>query len=274
MANDQYRAHWNRSGSTWVEHQETFEQMLARIGTLLVDTADPQEGERILDVGCGFGSISMALVAAGAVVHGVDISEPMTAAARARVPSASFSLADAQTDPLDGPYDKVVSRLGVMFFDDPLAAFANIAHHTVPGGRLTFACWNDLHRSSGVTAGAEVIRAALPDPPPPPTPRSPGPFGLADAQWTRAVLEHSCWTDVSIVGHEVRCTIGRPDSDGVEERLAVVLASEAGQLMREQIPERERPAIIEAARRALRERVVDGALELVASIWLVTAVRA
>jgi SAM-dependent methyltransferase len=271
MANEQNRTHWNRSGETWVTHQQTFDLMLAPIGELLVDAVDPRPGERTLDVGSGFGTTSLALADRGAVVHGVDISDPMVVAARVRVPAATFDVADAQTEPLGGPYDSVVSRFGVMFFDDPLTAFTNIGHHTSPSGRLTFTCWNDKDRSSAVWAGTDVILGALPDPPPAAPIGAPGPFGLADRDHTDEVLRAAGWTDVSIVGHDIACPIGWPHSDGVEERLAVALASEPGRLLREQVAVADQPAIISAVRASLAERVHDGALRLDASIWLVTA---
>ena len=273
MANEQNRSHWNHTGQTWVAHQRTFDCMLQPIGDLLLERAALRSGERVLDVGCGYGTTTMAVAELGAAAHGIDISDTMIAAARQRVPSATFEVADAQTEALEGPFDSVISRFGVMFFDDPAAAFANIARHTAVGGRLTFVCWNDQGRSSAVWAGSELLRAALPTPPPPPHPHAPGPFAFADPDRTRHLLAEAGWAGISITGHHVPCQIGWPDSDGVAERLAVVLASEAGQLLREQVPSQDQPMVIEAARQSLRQRVVDGAIRLDASVWLVAAIR-
>ncbi len=271
MANEQNREHWNQSGQTWVAFQRTFDRMLEPIGALLLDHAALSSDHRVLDVGCGYGTTSLAITQLGASVHGVDISTPMVAAARDRVPQATFAVADAQTESLGGPYDAVVSRFGVMFFDDPVAAFANVCGATAPGGRMTFVCWNDQARSSAAWAGGEVLRAALPSPPPPLPPFAPGPFAFSDPDRTRGLLSTAGWTDISIVGHEVPCVIGWPDSDGVEERLALVLASEAGQLLRDHVAVEDQPAVIDAARASLRDRVVDGAIRLDASVWLVSA---
>ena len=245
--------------------------MLEPIGARLLDHAALNRGQRVLDVGCGYGTTTLAIAKLGAQVHGVDISTPMVEAACSRVPQATFEVTDAQTEPLGGPYDAVVSRFGVMFFDDPVAAFTNIAGSTAPGGRLTFVCWNDQARSDAVWAGGEVLRAALPSPSPPLHPHAPGPFAFADPDRTREILSSAGWTDVAIVGQELPCAIGWPDSDGVEERLELVLASEAGQLMREQVAVEDQPAVIEAARASLRGRVANGAVRLHASIWLVSA---
>lgn len=275
MANEGNRQHWNQSGQTWVAHQRTFDRMLEPIGSLLLDAAGAHDRRHILDVGCGYGTTTLGLTerAPHASVHGIDISDPMVAEARRRVPAATFTVADAQTADLGGPYDLVVSRFGVMFFDDPAVAFSNIAAHTAPGGQLTFACWNDEARSSAVWAGADVIRAALPSPPPFAVPNAPGPFGLADDRRTRYLLDDTGWTDITIEPHELDCAVGWPDSDGVEERLAVVLASEAGIAMRQQVPSDEQDALVERVRQSLIDRVVDGALRTHASIWLVTARR-
>lgn len=273
MANEQNRSHWNQSGQTWVAHQRTFDCMLRPIGDLLLELAAPRSGERVLDVGCGYGTTTLAVTELGATAHGIDISDTMIAAARRRVPSATFDVADAQTDAVGGPFDSVISRFGVMFFDDPGVAFANIARHTAVGGRLNFVCWNDQARSSAVWAGGEVLRAALPTPPPLPHPHAPGPFALADPDRTRRLLAEAGWTDISISGHEVPCQIGWPESDGVEERLALTLASEVGQLLREQVSSDDQLVAIEAARESLRQRVVDGAVRLEASVWLVAAIR-
>jgi SAM-dependent methyltransferase len=279
MANEGNRQHWNRSGQTWVAHQRTFDRMLEPIGALLLDAAGAHDRRHILDVGCGYGTTTLGLTerAPHATVHGIDISDPMVAEARRRVPAATFTVADAQTadlgGPYDLPYDLIVSRFGVMFFDDPVVAFANLAAHAAPGGQLTFVCWHDEATSSAVWAGAEVIRAALPEPPAFAVPNAPGPFALADDRRIRYLLNDSGWTDISIEPHELDCAVGWPDSNGVEERLAVVLASEAGQAMRQQLPPDEQAAVTERARQSLVDRVVDGAVRTHASIWLVTARR-
>ena len=96
---------------------------------------------------------------------------------------------------------------------------------------------------------------------------------MADPDRTRRLLAESGWADISIIGHELPCSIGWPDSDGVEERLAMVLGTEVGPLMRDQVPSDEQPALIDKARASLRQRVVDGAVRLDASVWLVTAIR-
>ena len=144
-------ARWNSdSGEAWVEMQALLDQVLEPFERLVVETACPVEGGQVLDIGCGCGATTLAMARRlGPDGHcvGLDISRPMVAAARVRataegVANATFVEGDAQTMVLDrGRYDAVVSRFGVMFFDDPEGALTNLAHLTAPGGRLCVAVW-------------------------------------------------------------------------------------------------------------------------------------
>ena len=124
---------------------------------------------------------------------GVDISEPMLAVARSRSPLPggsipAFRLADAQADDLgEAAFDGAFSRFGVMFFSDPVAAFANIRRGLKPGGRLAFVCWRPLAENPWMYVPVEAARPLLP-PLPPSDPMAPGPFAFADATRIRAIL--------------------------------------------------------------------------------------
>ena len=152
---------------------QRYDEMLAPFNDRLIAVAAPVPGERALDVGCGNGAVTLELAAEvgpdGAVV-GVDLSESMIATARdraaaARIENASFVVADAQVDDLDGPYDIAVSRFGVMFFDDTDAACANIAAALTGGGRAAFVCWRTAAENEwvDVQARAAAAHAPLPD---------------------------------------------------------------------------------------------------------------
>ena len=139
---------------------------------------------------------------------GADLSEPMLGVARGRaeragVPNAAFAVADAQTDDLaalggDGsglPYDLAISRFGVMFFDDPPAAFANVFAAVRPGGRLTFVCWGPLAHQEWLTvplgAAAPVLGVTPGEGGPPPM------LSLADADYVTGLLRKSGWAEVT-----------------------------------------------------------------------------
>ena len=179
---------WNgRPGGVWVTEAERFDAMLAPFGHRLLRAAALKPGDGVLDVGCGNGAVSCEadqLVRPGGGVTGLDLSAPMLAVARQRAEEQGMDVAflqgDAQTAPFDEQFDVVVSRFGVMFFDDPVAAFANLAKGTRPGGRLCFVCWQEMLANEwiAVPAMAVVAHVGIPELP---EPGVPGPFALADA---------------------------------------------------------------------------------------------
>ena len=161
---------------------------------------EPAAGERVLEVGCGTGGTTADLAkAVGAKGHvlGADISEPLVEAARARgLGNATFEVADATTHAFEpASFDLVFSRFGVMFFDNPPAAFANIRKGLKPGGRLAFVCWRPAMENEWVTVPAAAARPHLP-PQPPPDPLAPGPFAFADPVSLKSILSGAGFRDV------------------------------------------------------------------------------
>ncbi|KOR19371.1 class I SAM-dependent methyltransferase, partial [Burkholderia cenocepacia] len=133
--NEAQSALWNGpSGRAWVDAQAPLDRMFEPFETLLAEAAAASFATRVLDVGCGTGAVTLAIarrLGASAQCTGIDISARMIDAARARaerggVP-ARFVCADVQTHAFEpASVDLIVSRLGVMFFDDPVRAFANL----------------------------------------------------------------------------------------------------------------------------------------------------
>jgi SAM-dependent methyltransferase len=218
-------------------------------------------------------------VALGADPVGVDISEPMVTAASLRVPRATVLLGDAQTVDLSSAapgrqFDRVVSRFGVMFFDDPVAAFANIRQSAAPRATLTFVCWRRGDNPM-FTLGTSVLTERLEAPSAPADPTAPGPQSFGDSDRVRAILADAGWTDVSIDALDGLCNYSVYDSDGVNERLAMILATTTGRRARAQLEPRLGAqgwaALVDEVRAELRRNLIDGVVKFVGHTWLVTA---
>jgi SAM-dependent methyltransferase len=211
--NELERRRWN--DAQWAEVWPKRERMTDAVTAFLLDAAALARGERVLDIGCGGGKTSLAAAQAvgdeGAVV-GADISRPLVAlatrrAAEAGAANATFRDVDMQTDTVDGgPFDIAISQFGVMFFDEPDAAFANIRAHLRPGGRLAFACWQVAERNPWFFAPA--IAAFLPPPPAPAPGKSPtGPFVLGDPDHTAETLRSAGFEDVGWAAHDIEVEV-------------------------------------------------------------------
>jgi SAM-dependent methyltransferase len=211
MTNAEQREYWNSAESRhWVEHQDIYDRLLERFGARVIEAASPAPGDRVLDIGCGCGATTLAAAraTAPATALGVDLSEPMLAIARDRaqrdgLDNVQFQAADAQSHPFDAhAADVAMSRFGVMFFDDPVAAFANIRGALRPDGRLVFACWKDLLENEWLSVPGAAILQHLPLPEAAP-PGAPGPFAFADAEHVRRILTAAGFSDISIeAAHE------------------------------------------------------------------------
>lgn len=266
------RRHWtDANGKAWVGQARLFDRMLSSIGDLLLAQVTTEPGSRVMDVGCGTGTFTAAVADLGLVPTGVDISTTMIDGARSRYPDLSFVVADVQVDPLPGPFDAVVSRFGVMFFEDPVTAFTNIGAACVDGATLTFVCWRGLDDNPAISVGARELLAALPESAPPPDPLAPGPMAFADRARLRGILIDAGWSAIEIDPLDAMCHFDVDGSDGVDERLTLLMASDSGQRFLQQVPEARQPAGIAAARADVASYVVDGRVELAAGCWLVHA---
>jgi len=200
---DDQAALWNGiAGRAWVDVQEVLDQTLRPFEDLLVEAVS---GGRVLDVGCGTGTTTLAVARRqGAQGHslGVDISAPMIAAAQARAAAersrASFVCADAQTHAFaPASFDAILSRFGVMFFADPVAAFANLRRAGRSGAALRFFAWRSAADNPFMTTAERAAAPLLPAFPPR-QPDAPGQFAFADAARVERILAESGWADIEI----------------------------------------------------------------------------
>jgi SAM-dependent methyltransferase len=270
-AGDEQARLWNGpAGNAWVDAQQTLDQLFSPLEKLLVETACAAPAGRVLDVGCGTGGTTLAIaraLGAGAECTGIDISEPMIAAARSRAAREGlpthFICANAQTHAFEpASFDGIVSRLGVMFFDDPVRAFANLRHAAKDGAGLSFIAWRSAAENPFMTT-AERAAAPLLSNLPPRVPGAPGQFAFADRQRVQAILEESGWSGIDIQPVDLPCAMPEKDLLGYLSRLGPVGIA----LL--QADEETRARVIDTVRAAFELYVHGDEVRLTAACWLV-----
>jgi len=269
-------AYWNGPGGEhWTERQPLQDILLAPISQILIDSAAASPGERIIDVGCGCGSTSIALaqaVAPSGFVLGIDISAPMLARARQLAPKTlpvDFVLADATVHPFDpASFDLLVSRFGVMFFAEPALSFANLRRALKPTGRLAFVCWREPRENPMLMTPLQAAYKHVPKLPQP-GPEDPGPFSFASEERVKRILREAGFVDVAIVPRNLSLdiAIGRGLEAAVQGAIEIGSASRA----LHDHPEDVRAAAKESIREALKPFVRGETVPLPAAIWIVTA---
>ena len=266
---------WNGdSGLRWVATADRRDAVLAPIADVLLDDAAVQPGETVLDVGCGCGATSLAAATAtgpGGGVVGLDLSEPMLGVARRRAVDAGlshvrFSQGDAQVYRLEQSFDVAISRFGTMFFDDPVAAFTNVARHLRPGGRLCIATWQPLVANQWLTVpGAALLRyGTVPEADGPSTP---GMFAQSDSVTIRSTLSDAGFVDVDSTPRTVPLVLGTTIDDAVEH----LADSGPGRAVLETVPEHQRGAALAAVADVLADHQDDAGVTLDAAVWITIA---
>jgi SAM-dependent methyltransferase len=269
--------YWNgEAGRRWAQNDDMMARLLEPIASALLDHGELVDCRSALDVGCGGGSQTLQLaqrLGPDAAVTGIDISEPLLEVARRRAAAAgcelSFLHADAAGHGFEaGSFDLLFSRFGVMFFDDPAAAFSNLHAALRPGGRLLFCCWQALQDNPWTWL---AVQAALKHvaPPPPPQPGEPGPFAFADEKRVSSILGEAGFVEIEISPHQASMRWGSGDSlaDKVRE---LVQIGPVSRLLVDQ-PDDVRGRVLESVAEALAPYYDGESLDLPGAIWFVTA---
>lgn len=271
----QQLAYWNGAGSEmWVARQRQMDASLAPVSQALFAQAAPQAGERVLDIGCGTGDTTLALAAMvgpSGHVTGLDVSAPMLGLARSRTEgqaNITLVLGDAAAHDFTGARaDLLISRFGVMFFGDPVSAFATMRRGLRPGGRVVFACWQPPAANPWVAIPQRAVAKLLP-PAPPADPGLPGQFAFGDANRVSDILTGAGFTPPAFTPVTVPMPLGRSLDDAVQRSSEF---GNTGRLLAEQ-PESLRAAARAALRDAFTPHVQpDGMVMLPGRIWLVAA---
>jgi SAM-dependent methyltransferase len=270
--------YWNSApGQQWVTHQKRLDTLLGAVRDELVCRCAPQPCERVLDIGCGAGDTTLALAertGAQGTVIGADISDPLLTLARRRADGRAgieFMLADAQThDFAPGRFDLVASRFGVMFFADPVAAFANLARALRPAGRVVFAAW-DAVRENPWMAAAKAAAVARLGPVAADPPGTPGPFAFADSARVLAILTEAGLADAAVATKTLPLEVAGSPEDAAE--LATTLGPVPRIMAEHNGTEADRLAIAKATAAAFRAYTVPGFVRVPARVHFFSAVR-
>jgi SAM-dependent methyltransferase len=273
VVNEEQAKVWNGpAGLAWVEAQQSLDRMFEPFEALLVAEVAATKARRVLDVGCGTGSTTLAAarkMGAGGHCTGVDLSESMVALARHRAAReqlhAGFMVGDAQTQAFEpAHFDLVISRFGVMFFDNPIQAFANLRRATRAGGQMRCIAFRSAAENPFMTTAERAAAPLLPDLPAR-LPDGPGQFAFADSQRVRRILEVSGWDGVQIQPIDVACAMA-------EAQLAQYLArlGPVGLLL-QRAGEQTRARVLAVVRAAFDSFVIDGEVRFTAACWMIAA---
>jgi trans-aconitate methyltransferase len=197
MANDEQIRLWNEvNAPRWQRLRASMTRPLVPWGAAAMDALAPRPGEPALDVGCGHGETTVQLARRTGNALGIDVCEPFVETARAEAAhGARYLLADAQTHRFGEEFDLLYSRFGVMFFEDPAAAFRNLRSALRPRARMAVAVWGPWQENEWVTIPLEVLRRQMPGPAPS---QGPGPFSLADSGAFARLLAEAGFEEVSV----------------------------------------------------------------------------
>ena len=271
--NELQKEFWNGpAGNTWVELQERLDRMLEPLTLPALEAAAVVPGERVIDVGCGCGSTTIAFVERGASAWGIDLSAPMLERAKKRAGSAkniAFSQLDAAQASYSPDHHLLFSRFGVMFFADPYAAFERLRNGLVEDGRLTFLCWQEASHNPWMSTAGAAVRRYFPVDKTDSSDNShdPGPFAFADPDYVRDILTTSGYADIEIV--PVRATLHV--ASNLDD--AIWFQSRVGPLARvlQELSGQDLENALTAARDALEVHLTKGGIYLDAATWLVKA---
>lgn len=263
---------WNGPmGAQWAAGAARTERALAPVTEALLRVAAARPGESVLDVGCGCGGSSLAFARAvgpAGRVTGVDVSAPMLEVARGTaVANTDYVLADAAAhDFAPAGMDLLVSRFGVMFFGDPVAAFANLRRAMKPAGRLALACWRPVADNPWVGVPLAAVAPVVP-PLPRPGPDDPGPFAFGDAARVARILRAAGFGPARFEAFDFDMRFRGAPAQAAE---AVALVGPAARALRGQ-PDEIRARGIAAIAEAIAPYARDGEVRLGGGVWLVTS---
>jgi len=273
IPNEEMAALWNgASGQAWVDEQALLDQTYQPIEKLLADAVTASGARSVLDIGCGSGATTLAvtrILGPRGQATGIDISEPLISVARIRAQraglAANFIRADAQTHAFaPASFDMMISRFGVMFFENPVAAFANLRRASTNTGALRLVVFRSIAENPFMTTAERAAAPILPNIPARKA-NAPGQFGFADPRHVQRILEESGWSGVELAPIDVECAFEATALERFFTRLGPVghALRDADEGLRNQASQRIRAAF---------QPFVRGAeVRFIAALWMVSA---
>ena len=264
----------------FVRYRDLVADGLGAHGEVAMEAHAPRPGDRVLDVGCGFGDTTQRLaelVGADGEALGVDVAEPFIEAARREADEAGaenvrFEVCDVQATEFGDAFDYAFSRMGIMFFANPVAALRNVRAALAPGGRLCAVVWRRKEDNEWVRQAELVVDEYLDHPEESDEPTcGPGPFSMANADTVSEQLTIAGFEDVALRRCDLPLKIGNDLDHAVEFNMALGPAGEVLRLWGDRIEE-IRPKIAADLREALAEFEGPDGVYAPASTWIVSAV--
>lgn len=275
-ANADQRDFWSdQAGPIWVAQMAAMDRALQPVLDCVLEQAALSAGQWVMDVGCGAGTSTLAageIVGAGGRATGIDISAILLKRAQSRaahLPQVSFLRTDAQTNAFEpASFDAMISRFGVMFFDDFKVAFRNIGAALRPGGTMTFATWGPIPDNPYFTLPARIAKRVIGEKPRT-DPDAPGPFALRDTARGREILEAAGMVEIGAEAVDLDLTPAG-DARAVAELMCEIGPAQSVMAYFEAGPA-DRAALIDEIAAALAPYVTDAGIRLPARINLFTA---
>ena len=265
-----------RVGASWAAEWRRTDRSFAPLTERLLARSREFAFASVLDVGCGAGELSLALARGRPQcrVVGIDISPHLVGVAGERgthLDNVAFEVADAAAWQPDAGFapELLVSRHGMMFFDDPVGAFAHLAAIAAPGAAVMFSCF----RAPAENPFFTEVGKLLPDAGPPADPRAPGPFAFADRAYVEDLLGRSGWRGISFEPFELAMITGA-GADPVEDAVGYFASIGPAARAASEMPTDEREALFDRIRSVAARHLYHGVVALRAATWIVTARRA
>mgnify|MGYP001491894891 FL=1 len=278
IINDEQYEYWNKGiGQKWVKEDNSLNERFAILTKEFFSRANINKNEKVLDIGCGGGITSFEaskLVGKDGYVLGADISEILLDLAKknySNIENLEFKYCDVQNYKFKkNIFSKVISRFGVMFFENPIVAFRNIYNSIQDGGSLHFVCWTNVLENEFFTAAANIIIKHLNKEFPQVT-RAPGPFAFSEKKYVKQILNASGFKNIKV--DKIYTSISTYDDSKKDGELLFNIGLAGRLLAEENLSEEELSKIKNKIIEMTQKRQIDGKINYKACLNFVSATK-